>query len=211
MGSGWHEHAMVEHKVIKDGRRTRANGERTRHRLMVSAIALWSEHGQLGVTVSAVAEHAGTTRRTVYHHFATQEILLEEAQRFMFDQLTELARGNTSEISDPYGFVARLAVDNPELIRSVLLGLLRDDPSQNPIFAGSCEFYRDAAAHGILREGVPPTHAAAITLAMWFAAILCVSLEVDPARRRAQADSFASSYELLLKGGILTKPWQIED
>lgn len=202
---------MVAVTKVETRRRTRANGERTRQRLLASAVSLWSEHGQLGLTVSAVAEHAGTTRRTVYHHFATQEILLEEAQRFVFEQLAELASGNTTAIPDPYGFVAGLAVDNPELVRSVLLGLMRDDPNQNPIFARSCAFYRDAAAKGLLREDIPTTHAASITLAMWFAAILCVSLEQDPAKRRAQADSFATSFETLLLNGILTSPMQIED
>ncbi|MBA3053991.1 MAG: TetR/AcrR family transcriptional regulator [Sphingomonadales bacterium] len=202
---------MVAVKKVETRRRTRANGERTRQRLLSSAVSLWSEHGQLGLTVSAVAEHAGTTRRTVYHHFATQEILQEEAQRFVFEQLAELASGNTSEIPDPYGFVAGLAVDNPELVRSILLGLMRDDPNENPIFARSCAFYRDAAEKGMLCEGIPTTHAASITLAMWFAAILCVSLEQDPAKRRAQADSFAVTFETMLHKGILTTPFNVGD
>ncbi|TWH96577.1 TetR family transcriptional regulator [Sphingobium wenxiniae] len=189
-------------------RKTRINGQRTRRRLLASAVSLWSQRGLLGVTVSAVAEHAGTTRRTVYHHFPTQEMLLEETERFVVTELAALAGGDTSYLSQPYGLVAGLAADNPDLIRSVLLGMLREDPRENAMFKNGVRYWSEVAAGGGLRDGIPPEHAAAVTLAMWLAATLVVSTGATEKERRAAARSFAASFEALLTHGILTSPPQ---
>ena len=185
-------------------RKTRSNGQRTRQRLLGSAVSLWSQHGLLGVTVSAVAEHAGTTRRTVYHHFPTQDLLLEETERFVETELAALAEGNASYLAEPYRLVAGLAADNPELIRSVLLGMIREDPRENTMFQKAIRFWSDSAARDTLRDDIPPEHAAAITLAIWLAATLVVSTGDSPEERRRHADRFARSYESLLSQGILT-------
>jgi AcrR family transcriptional regulator len=194
----------VAMKDAQEPRKTRKNGQRTRQRLLASAVSLWSQRGLLGVTVSAVAEHAGTTRRTVYHHFPTQEMLLEETERFVETELAALAGGDVSYLSDPYGLVAGLAVDNPELIRSVLLSLLREDPRENAMFRNAVTFWSETTAGQNLRDDIPPAHAAAITLAMWLAATLVVSTGDTEKERRAKADGFAISFEKLLAHGILT-------
>lgn len=185
-------------------RKTRRNGQRTRQRLLASAVSLWSQRGLLGVTVSAVAEHAGTTRRTVYHHFPTQELLLEETERFVETELAALAGGDTNYLAAPYGLVAGLAADNPELIRSVLLGMLREDPSENTMFQNAVRFWSGPAKRRTLRAGVSPEHAAAITLGMWLSATLVVSTGKDGAERLKKAEGFARSFEALLDHGILT-------
>lgn len=189
----------------QDQRKTRINGQRTRQRLLASAVSLWSQKGLLGVTVSGVAEHAGTTRRTVYHHFPTQEMLVEETERFVETELAALAGGDTSYLSQPYGLVAGLAADNPELIRSVLLGMLREDPRENAMFNNGIRFWSQTSARDSLRDDIPAEHAAAITLAMWLAATLVVSTERDETGRRKAAASFAASFETLLTHGILTR------
>lgn len=195
---------QVQIERTQKQRKTRSNGQRTRQRLLGSAVSLWSQHGLLGVTVSAVAEHAGTTRRTVYHHFPTQELLLEETERFVETELAALAEGNASFLAEPYRLVAGLAADNPELIRSVLLGMIREDPRENTMFQKAIRFWSDSAARKTLRGDIPPEHAAAITLAMWLAATLVVSTGENPEERRRHADRFARSYESLLNQGILT-------
>lgn len=190
----------------QEQRKTRKNGQRTRQRLLASAVSLWAQRGLLGVTVSAVADHACTTRRTVYHHFPTQDMLLAETERFVETELAALAGGDISYLSQPYGLVAGLAADNPELIRSVLLGMLREEPADNAMFRNAISFWSETIARQNLRDDVPPEHAAAITLAMWLAATLVVSTGSNEAERRAAADSFATSFETLLAHGILTKP-----
>lgn len=184
-------------------RKSRSNGQRTRQRILGCAVSLWSERGALGVTVSAVAERAGTTRRTVYHHFPTHEALVEEAGRFIEDELIALARGELSKPSNPYRFVAGLAADNPELIRSTLQRLLNDNPRENANFDDAARFW---AASPYLDERTPPEHAAAITMALWLAASLVVSLRSSPRERQQEADRFAASLERLLWQGILTNP-----
>jgi len=191
-------------------RRTRKNGRKTRQRLLASAVSLWSQHGQLGVTVSAVAEHAGTTRRTVYHHFAAQETLVEETERYVKTQLEELADGNSGDLAQPYRLVAGLAADNPDLIRSVLLGMLQEDPRENTFFQNCMRFWSSPDVKECLAADIPADHATAITLAMWFAGTLVVSAK-DPAKRTEEADRFAATFKTLLHSGLVTKPLPSSD
>lgn len=188
---------------LHTARKTRTNGLKTKRRLLASAVSLWSERGLLGVTISAVAEHAGTTRRTVYHHFATQDVLIAETEQFMETELAALAGGDTRFLSDPYRLVAGLAVDNPDLIRSVLLGLLRE-PGKHPIYDNAVRYWSESNLDTGLKVGVPPAHAAAITLGMWLAAMMVVSARSGNSERREEADHFALTYERLLAEGILT-------
>jgi AcrR family transcriptional regulator len=184
-------------------RRSRENGRRTRQRLLASAVALWSERGELGVTVSAVAERAGTTRRTVYHHFPTQEALLAATRDYVDEELESLAGGDADQLEDPYGLVPGLAADNPELIRSVLSRMLGGDPLDNPIYAGAVRYWSGDPLMP-LQPDVPPEHVAAITIGMWYAANLVIASRHSPAERRREAERFARTYEKLLIEGILT-------
>jgi len=185
-------------------RRGRANGRRTRQRLIANAIALWSERGSLGVTVSAVAERSGTARRTVYHHFPTHEALIAATVESIDIELAKLAGGEVGPGSDPYEFVPTLAADNPELIRSVLSRLLVDDPLENSIFVSGVRYWHDQAREH-LNASVPPEHAAAITIAMWYGANLIVSTKATPEERRREAERFARTFKQLLFHGILSR------
>lgn len=182
-------------------RRSRENGRRTRQRLLAAAIALWSERGSLGVTVSAVADRAGTTRRTVYHHFPTHEALIAATSEFVDTELASLAGGEIGPYENPYSLVPGLAADNPELIRSVLSRLLVGDPMTNPIYESGVHYWSDQPA-AKLRDGIPPEHVGAVTIAMWYAANLVVSTKRTPAERRREAERFARTYERLLHEGI---------
>lgn len=186
-------------------RRSRANGRRTKKRLLSSAVSIWSEFGMLGVTVSAVAEHAGTTRRTVYHHFPTQENLLEEAERFMETELVAIAGGNIAHVTDPYVMAIGLVAEKPELIRSLLLRLLQDDPYENPIFANGVKFWSSTENVVRLKEGVSPQHAQSIFVAMLYAATLTMARCKNAAERRIEVERFATTYKQLVTNGILTK------
>jgi AcrR family transcriptional regulator len=184
-------------------RRTRENGRRTRQRLLAAAIALWSERGSLGVTVSAVAERAGTTRRTVYHHFPTHEALIAATSDFVDTELAALAGGEIGPYEDPYSLVPGLAADNPELIRSVLSRMLVGNPMDNPIFASGVRFWNEQPP-GRLREGIPPEHVGAVAIGMWYAANLVLSVKRTPEERRREAERFARTYKRLLSEGIFT-------
>jgi len=188
-----------------EARRGRENGRKTRQRLIASAIALWSERGLLGVTVSAVAERSGTARRTVYHHFPTHEALVAATAESIDVELANLAGGAVEPGADSYKLVPTLAAQNPELIRSVLTRLLVDDPPKNSIYMSGVRYFSEQAREH-LQEGVPPEHAAAIAIAMWFAATLVVSTKPTPEERQREAGRFARTFEQLLLGGILSQP-----
>lgn len=51
------------------------NEEQTRRRITESAVALHEELGPAHTSISAIAEHAGVRRSTVYRHFPTEEAL----------------------------------------------------------------------------------------------------------------------------------------
>jgi AcrR family transcriptional regulator len=131
-------------------RRRAESQQQTRLRLTESAVAL---HGMLGpsrVSMSAVAEHAGVRRSTLYRHFADEGELFEActAHWAAANPLPDL--GSWSAIASPD---ARLRVALPELYAfygrtaSMLGNLFRDEatvPLVRERFAGF-HGYIDAA------------------------------------------------------------------
>ena len=58
--------------------RGRANAaDQTRRRIIEAAVALYQARGPADTTISAVAEHAGVERLTVYRHFPDERLLLD--------------------------------------------------------------------------------------------------------------------------------------
>ncbi len=55
------------------------NEEPTREKILLSALALFSERGIAKTSLKEVAYHAGVTRVTVYRHFAEKKELVREA------------------------------------------------------------------------------------------------------------------------------------
>ena len=54
-----------------------AASDHTRRRIIEAAIALYAARGPADTTFSAVAEHAGVQRLTVYRHFPDERLLLD--------------------------------------------------------------------------------------------------------------------------------------
>lgn len=54
-----------------------AAADQTRRRIIEAAIALYEARGPADTTISAVAEHAGVQRLTVYRHFPDERLLLD--------------------------------------------------------------------------------------------------------------------------------------
>jgi len=89
----------------------RNNG--TREKLLAAAVSLLSENGSLGLTISALAQRAGMTRRTIYHHFKDRVALLAETRHYMDEQMAKLSLGDPDPALDPYGIVPNIAVLSP--------------------------------------------------------------------------------------------------
>lgn len=58
-------------------RRRAAAADQTRRRIIEAAVALYQARGPADTTISAVAEHAGVERLTVYRHFPDERLLLD--------------------------------------------------------------------------------------------------------------------------------------
>ena len=58
-------------------RRRAADASQTRRRIIEAAIALYEARGPADTTISAVADHAGVQRLTVYRHFPDERLLLD--------------------------------------------------------------------------------------------------------------------------------------
>ncbi|WP_028226383.1 TetR/AcrR family transcriptional regulator [Paraburkholderia ferrariae] len=186
----------------------RANGIRTHARLLECAVSLWAELGLTGVTISALAERTGLTRRTVYQHFENRDVLLAEMKDHLDEELVKLAAGHASAFPDPYGMVAGLAADNLDLVRSRILDMISTDANDNPLVMDTIKWFRVLETRGQLRDGIDPAHAAIICLSMWFAATLAVSLAATPAERREQAKRFSRTFADVMSRGAFVEGYR---
>jgi AcrR family transcriptional regulator len=59
-----------------------AAADQTRRRIIEAAVALYAARGPADTTISAVAEHAGVQRLTVYRHFPDERLLLDASWEF---------------------------------------------------------------------------------------------------------------------------------
>src|SRR4051794_1892490 len=54
-----------------------ARGEATRSQLLAIATRMFAEHGYEDTSIEAVLREAGVSRGSLYHHFASKEVLFE--------------------------------------------------------------------------------------------------------------------------------------
>lgn len=188
-------------------RRRRAPGDQTRRALLDAAVAIWSEAGIENVTMHEVARRAGKTRGTVYHHFAEREALLAATRQHLDDVLGMLFSDEHEGHGDPFQLVPGLAADNPEVVRSYVRGMLDGDARQSPLVQRGIRYFKSLHAQGRLHPGVDPSQAALSVLAMWFAAILSVSMGATASERRAQAKLFTSTFRhVVFRSLVVPRP-----
>lgn len=75
----------------RSDRRTRADAERNRVRVLEAARALFAERGE-SVQMPEVARAAGVGIGTVYRHFPSRQALIEAAAEHRFAQIAQFAR-----------------------------------------------------------------------------------------------------------------------
>jgi AcrR family transcriptional regulator len=128
----------------------------TRRRITESAVALHGTVGPALTTMSAVAEHAGVRRSTLYRHFPDEAALFDACSAHWNAANPPPDLGRWSEIADPderlqsalaelYGFYGRTARMLENLLRDELTNeLVRDR-------FGAFHGYLDAARETLLR------------------------------------------------------------
>ena len=134
--------------------------EQTRRRITESAVALHEELGPALTSISAIAEHAGVRRSTVYRHFPDEAALFAACSAHWVAINPRPDIGAWAAIADP-GERVRTAL--PELYayyrsaEQMLANLHRDEelvPAVKKQFAGYHEFVRImqeilVAGHGV--------------------------------------------------------------
>ena len=98
---------------------TNARSRRTRTALLASTRAILEEQGFEALTMTAVADRAGVTRRAVYMHFASRAELLGA----LFDYVAGRVPRAPHWIADNgFEWIFRLAVEPGRMWRRYLLG-----------------------------------------------------------------------------------------
>jgi len=112
------------------GRRSRADGERTRERILEAALPLFARHGYAGASIRAIAKAAGVNVATLAYHFEDKDgLYLTVVQRLHEDlsaEVPEVAIGSSpaatveSIVRTGYAFVMAHRQHIRLLMRNVL-------------------------------------------------------------------------------------------
>lgn len=175
--------------------RKRANGLRTRDGLLDAAIEIWSEEGIDGITMHSVADRAGRSRGTIYHHFSNREELIDAARAHFDDRFAELFSESSFDSGNPYALIPGIAANTHQLFRAYLRGLLDRDPLVDPLLVRGREYCRWLKEEGWLLDDVDTDHMAFVSVSMWLAASLAVSLGQSSDERRKEADKFTVTFD----------------
>ena len=160
-------------------------GETTRRRILEASLQILGERGRRGLTARAVAERAGVSKGTLFHHFATLDAIPLAAAERLVTEITESV--DAAAYRDARGYLRalgpaslRLVEENAEAMKAL------------NVYLGEAFFdeeYREAvtalftSALGEIRAGLA-THA-------------------DNAVPRARLDAVALSVTALLDGMTL--------
>lgn len=149
--------------------------------ILSAATDLFAESGFDAVSISAIAQHAGTSKGNVFHHFGSKEALYLAVMRDACGTFTEAldAFGDAA-----YGFGDRLRRfllrdlelmhADPDRAHLILREVLESGPSRGRALAGEVFDEHFARLVGLVREGqaegafsadVPPALAASMMVA----------------------------------------------
>ncbi|MBE6382444.1 MAG: TetR family transcriptional regulator [Lentisphaerae bacterium] len=191
-------------------RKTKDEAERTRERILASALALFVKNGYENTTLTDVAARLKMTKGAVYWHFSSKEKLLvaivdEMLNRFASELEAKMPRHEMS-----FHSVADAMVENAKMIAkspsaylfmktqvrwgSATMRGVREDLLTNRRFGPFNAFVQaieNDMRKGAIREGVVPKEAASICLAMWDGLV------------QAQLDKFLEpDFETVLRRGF---------
>lgn len=152
-----------------------------RAEILAAATDLFGESGYDGVSMSAIAQQAGTCKANVFHHFRSKDALYLEVMRQACSHF-----GNITGIlgADDQGFSERLREfmrrhfellrANPEHAHLVLREVLESGPSRGQAlasdvigehFAEVVTLFEQAREQNVFAHDIPPALAAHMTIA----------------------------------------------
>lgn len=97
-------------------RRTKEDAQRTRERILASALALFSKKGYEHTTFTDIAARLKLTKGAVYWHFDSKEKLLIELVRLALEKFRRQIEALTPECELTFPAVAEMMVQNAEQI-----------------------------------------------------------------------------------------------
>ena len=177
---------------MSDQRSRRANGERSRAKILEAALRVAGERGYEGASISAVSEASGLPASSIYWHFKDKDELVAAALRRSFDELVSAFVLPGEEVGGPAERAALAARSMGEAVEArpaflrlgLMLALERQprEPKAREVFLGVRSVARRRLAD-MARELVPGlTEAAAEAVAVYAMAGadgLFVAKEVD--------------------------------
>lgn len=174
----------------------------TRARLTSAALDMMGEGGEETVSLADVAERAGVTRGTVYHHFRKRTDLIDAARQRLEAALETIANV-TQDAFDPYGEVAKAAGEDPAIFRSHLRQMLRDGPTATPALRANIERFNEFKATGRLQPNVDPFVGAMLAVSGELAALLVMQTARTTEEKAELERRFSITYHRFLLHGIL--------
>jgi len=114
-------------------RKTKAEAEETRERILDAAEQLFFAHGVMQTSLEQVAEEAGVTRGAIYWHFSDKVALFKALhERVRLPQEDMVERAAADGHPDPLGLLEQIALDctktittDPRLMRVYAILLVR--------------------------------------------------------------------------------------
>jgi TetR/AcrR family transcriptional regulator len=152
-----------------------------RAEILAAATDLFGELGYDGVSVSAIAQKASTSKANVFHHFGAKEALYLEVMRqacgefaAAFDELGDSGQGVRTRLT---AFIERdleLMRAHPDRSHLIMREVLESGPCRgqalaSEVFDGQFRrlvtLFEQGQAAGVLADDLPPALAATMTIA----------------------------------------------
>ena len=165
--------------------KTQRDSERTRARILASALALFAKKGYVHTTFTDIAARLEMTKGAVYWHFESKQALLmalidEMLEKFRREASFEglsfpvvadmMVRNAEQIIGDPKGTAFFLLIHEQIQWAEASMESVREDLMRNRRF-GPWAAFRTAVENdvraGRVKEGTDPVQVASVCIAMW--------------------------------------------
>lgn len=149
--------------------------------ILSAATDLFAESGFDAVSISAIAQRAGTSKANVFHHFGSKDALYLAVMREACSTFTEALDALGDEAHEFGERLRRFLLRDLELMRAdpdrghlILREVLESGPSRGQALAGEVfdehfarlvALFRDGQARGAFSADVPPALAASMMVA----------------------------------------------
>lgn len=184
----------------------RENGRETRRRLLHAGSELVAHAGVSAVTISAVAEKAGITRRAAYHHFASREELLFELRKALNAQLLKSLRG-VQDYGEPRELLVALAEQDDSALRFQVFELLNHGLGRSVLFKNISTQLAERQRAGLIKAEVDVEMFALISMsAAFLGAALAMTLAKTKKERHVIAERFSAELERTIRHGGYVSP-----